>query len=65
MHSFFDDNGIFWVACSECNRGGNGADPEKCSCGHRVKRFNGSGCFIGILMKKYKDKIEKLSTKES
>jgi len=40
MHSFKDKRGAFWVACSECERGGNGSDPDKCSCGGRVKKFN-------------------------
>jgi hypothetical protein len=54
MHSFTDKSGGIWVACSECERGGNGSDKEKCASGWKVKRFNGLGCFIGILMAKYK-----------
>lgn len=51
-HSFKDTKGLLWVACSECERGGNGSDPDKCSCGWRVKRFNGLGCFgKGTLLK--------------
>jgi len=45
VHSFRDSGGKLWVACSECDRGGNGLDKDKCSCGWRVKRFNGLGCF--------------------
>ncbi len=54
-HSFRDTKNKLWVACSECNRGGNGTDPDKCSCGWKAKRFNGSGCFIGTLMDKYEE----------
>jgi len=50
MKSFRDKKGRLWVACSECDRGGNGNDPDKCSCGWRVKRFNGSGCYLGTLI---------------
>lgn len=59
MHSYKDSNGIFFVVCSECERGGNGSDCDKCSCGWRVKRFNGGGCFSGILMNKYLKEIKK------
>lgn len=54
MHSFKDNKGKLWVACLECERGGNGSDKDKCSSGFRVKKFNGLGCFIGTLMEKYK-----------
>jgi hypothetical protein len=57
MHSFKDKKGMLWVACSECERGGNGSDEEKCSAGGSVKKYNGMGCFNGTLMQKYKDKI--------
>ncbi len=53
MKSYTDINGGFWTACSECERGGNGSAKEKCTGGHRIKRFNGHGCCIGILMEKY------------
>lgn len=51
QHSFIDDKGKQWVACCECNRGGNGSDKDKCSSGWRVKRWNGLGCFLGELIK--------------
>lgn len=51
INSFRDKNDKLWVACSECTRGGNGNDPDKCSCGWKAKRFNGSGCFCGMLIK--------------
>lgn len=46
-HSWTDDKGKRWVACSECERGGNGTDKDKCSCGWKTKRFNGLGCWCG------------------
>ncbi len=48
-HSFTDKDGRLWVACSECNRGGNG--DKSCACGARIKRFNGLGCFCGEVIK--------------
>lgn len=47
-HSFTDTNGARWTACSECNRGGNGNDKDKCACGWQVTEWNGLGCFLGI-----------------
>lgn len=49
-HSRLDSKGKLFVDCSECTRGGNGADKDKCSCGWQVKRSNGSGCFLGDLL---------------
>ncbi len=54
MRSYYDSEGKLWVSCSECERGGNGSDKDKCSCGWKVKRWNGLGCFIGTLMVKFK-----------
>lgn len=47
MHGFTDSNGARWTACSECNRGGNGNDVDKCACGWQCTEFNGLGCFLG------------------
>ena len=47
MHSFNDENGKRWTACCECNRGGNGNDKDKCSCGWQCTEWNQMGCFIG------------------
>ena len=47
MDSFIDKNGKKWTACFQCNRGGNGNDKDKCSCGWKVTTTNGLGCFIG------------------
>ena len=50
--SFTDQKGMRWVACAECERGGNGNDKDKCSCGWQVKELNGMGCFAGTEIKK-------------
>jgi hypothetical protein len=55
LHSFRDSRGALWVSCSECERGGNGSDPNKCSGSGRYKKYNGAGCFVGTLMGKYKN----------
>jgi hypothetical protein len=46
-HSFMDANNRLWVACSECERGGNGKEEDKCSAGWNVRRYNKRGCFSG------------------
>jgi hypothetical protein len=49
-HSEFDNRKMLRVDCSECTRGGNGEDPDKCSAGWEIKRGGrGMGCFIGKL----------------
>ena len=53
MRSYRDSKGLLWVSCSECERGGNGSDVDKCASGWKVKRWNGLGCFIGTLMSKF------------
>ena len=47
MHSFTDEKGKRWTACCECNRGGNGNDKDKCSCGWKSTTWNNLGCFLG------------------
>ena len=47
MHSFDDDKGRRWTACCECNRGGRGNDPDKCSCGWQSEDWDSKGCFLG------------------
>jgi hypothetical protein len=58
MKSFKDSKGLLWVACSECERGGNGSDKDKCSSGGTCKRFNGLGCFCGNLKEKYAEGLK-------
>ena len=48
-HSERDSAGRLYVDCSECERGGNGTDKDKCSAGWRIKRGKQGGCFCGTL----------------
>ena len=50
-HSFLDTKGKLYVDCSECERGGNGSDVDKCSCGWQRKRGLAGGCFMGTLLR--------------
>lgn len=45
-----DTKGKLFVDCSECERGGNGSDEDKCSAGWKIKKGNRGGCFIGDLL---------------
>lgn len=63
MYSGIDTKGKLCVDCSECDRGGNGSDPDKCSCGHKIKKPKRCGCYIGILMSKYHDELKKRTRK--
>ena len=36
-----------YVACHECNRGGRGNDPEKCSSGWKITKPSPYGCYLG------------------
>lgn len=50
-NSFRDSKDKLWVACCECDRGGNGNDKDKCSCGWRVKTWHRKeGCFLGKVL---------------
>ena len=49
-YSHRDTKGKLFVDCSECCRGGNGMDTNKCSCGWQVKRGKQGGCFCGELI---------------
>ncbi len=51
------DNGTLWVACSDCNRGGNGTAEHKCCAGGHIKQWNTLGCWSGVLSP---DQIEQL-----
>ena len=48
-YSRVDTKGTVYVDCSECERGGNGSDKDKCSCGWKIKHGRRGGCFIGTL----------------
>lgn len=45
-----DTKGKLFVDCSECERGGNGNDKDKCSAGWRIKKGKNGGCFVGQLI---------------
>lgn len=49
-YSSKDSRGMLCVDCSECERGGNGSDKDKCSCGWKVKKGKNGSCFAGTLM---------------
>ncbi len=49
-YSSKDSRGSVWVDCTECNRGVNGKDVDKCSAGHKHKIGGRGGCFIGKLI---------------
>ena len=51
-----DSRGKEYIDCSECERGGNGSDVDKCSAGANHKKGGKGMCFIGTLMTKY-DKL--------
>ena len=36
-----------FIYCHECNRGGNGNDVDKCSCGCKIAKPSKLGCFLG------------------
>jgi hypothetical protein len=40
-----------WIACYECNRGGNGKDLDKCACGWQIKEESTYGCYLGERIK--------------
>ncbi|ACC98535.1 hypothetical protein Emin_0982 [Elusimicrobium minutum Pei191] len=50
LNSFKDTAGKLWVACCECEAGGNGSAEGKCGGGSTAKKFNGMGCFAGTLL---------------
>ena len=49
-YSEINPHGVLFVDCSECTRGGNGTDENRCSCGWRHKRGSKSGCTSGTLL---------------
>lgn len=57
-HSYTDAKGLRFTACCECDRGGNGNAVDKCSCGWRVKRWNGLGCYLGSPISTSAEKVQ-------
>jgi hypothetical protein len=49
-YSTTDSRGKLLVDCSECKRGGNGTDKDKCASGWTIKRGGRGGCFAGQLL---------------
>lgn len=49
VYSTIDSRGMVYVDCTECNRGKNGNDDDKCSSGWNIKK-HGHGCFNGVLL---------------
>lgn len=47
-----DSRGYWYVACCECQRGGNG--DADCSAGWQVKKGSRTGCFAGTFLNKFK-----------
>lgn len=62
--SFYDTKGKLYVDCTECERGKNGSDKDKCSCGVRVKFKNNNGCFVGTMIPKYAEKLKSVAVKD-
>ncbi len=58
-HSFKDSKGKLYVDCSECTRGGNGDDQDKCAAGWRIKRGRKGGCYMGTLLPEMNVKCER------
>ena len=45
-----DSRGHVFVDCTECERGFNGSDKDKCSSGFKHKKGHKGGCFSGELL---------------
>ncbi len=45
-----DTSGKEYIDCSECERGGNGSDKDKCSSGYKHKTGGKGMCFMGELI---------------
>lgn len=55
-YSVRDKNGQWWVACSECVRGGNRVETDNnslCATGFDIKKGGSLGCFSGKLLSCY------------
>ena len=54
-----------YTFCHSCERGGNGTDKDKCSCGWQIKsRANKSGCYIGTPIKPRLDEARTIAARE-
>ncbi len=57
--SFYDSKGHLYVDCSECERGGNGMDADKCSSGWKIRTQRRGGCYAGTIVSGAHEKISK------
>ncbi len=57
--SFYDSKGHLYVDCSECERGGNGPDADKCSSGQDIRTPFRGGCFAGGIIPAVLKKVTK------
>lgn len=58
IYSTRDSRGRLYVDCSECTRGGNGDDKDKCSAGWTAKRGGTGGCFCGTLIPEIEERMK-------
>jgi hypothetical protein len=58
IYSQRDSRGVIFVDCSECERGANGSEKDKYSCGWRTKKGGKGGCFMGTLIPSVREKME-------
>mgnify|MGYP000954766861 FL=1 len=56
--SFLDCKGKLYIDCAECEIGGNGNDPNKCSNGWNQKKIRRGGCYNGILMSEFENPLQ-------
>lgn len=59
IFSFKDSRGALCVDCSECTRGGNGTDPNKCGAGWQHKKGGRGQCFCGKLLPEVETALNK------
>lgn len=57
--SGYDKSGKRFVDCSECERGGNGTDPEKCSAGWQHTKPHQGYCYLGVPIESVQKILEK------
>ncbi len=55
MYSEYDSRGHLSIDCTECTRGINGGDKDKCSSALRCKKPRMGSCFCGTLLESVKE----------
>jgi hypothetical protein len=58
IYSEPDNRGMIYVDCTECERGANGSDKDKCSAGWRYKKGGMGGCFAGTLTPEIAERLK-------